>query len=48
MTIEQMRWKLMGVYPPGDWQDRVTNMSPAQVHSSYMRFLNAGKIYKEH
>ena len=52
--IEQMRWQVMHAYRPRcdkygriiswDWAADVAVMSDAQVHSTYMRLMNAGKI----
>ena len=44
MSIEQMKWALMPIYPPSDWQADVDAMSDAQTYSTYMRMLSAGEI----
>lgn len=46
MSPEQKRYAVQQAYPGGHWAKRVSAMSEAQVHTTYMRLLNAGKIKK--
>lgn len=44
MSIEQKRVAVAKVYPFPRWAAKVKLMSDAQVHATYMRLMNAGKI----
>jgi hypothetical protein len=47
LSIEDMRWKLMAVKEPSDWQDEVANMTPSQVVHKFNYFHSIGRIHKE-
>lgn len=44
VSPEQKREKLKRSYPSETWSKKVDRMSDAQVHTIYMRLLNAKKL----
>ena len=44
MSPDQMRQKILMVYPSPNWEDRIYKMSDIQVAAIYNRLLNQGKI----
>lgn len=44
MSPEQKRAAVIAAYPGPNWAKKVTTMSDAQVHTIYMRLMNAGKL----
>ena len=44
MSPEQKRAALIKSYPGPSWEKKVKMMTDAQVHSVYMRLLNAKKL----
>lgn len=44
MSPAQKRAKVMDAYPGASWASKVQGMSDAQVHSVYMRLMNARKL----
>ena len=44
MTIDQMRWKVMTAYPPGDWWADVDAMPDTQIATIYQRMIYARQI----
>jgi hypothetical protein len=44
MSIQQMRAAVANAYPGDGWALKVHKMPDKQVHATYMRLLNAGKL----
>lgn len=44
MTIHQMRNAVANAYPGDGWSAKVRNMPDKQIHATYMRLMNAGKL----
>jgi hypothetical protein len=44
MSIQQMRAAVANAYPGEGWTAKVSKMPDAQVYSTYMRLMNAGKL----
>lgn len=44
MSPAQKRKKVMDAYPGSGWALKVQKMSDTQVHSVYMRLMNAKKL----
>ncbi len=44
MSIHQMRTAVANAYPGDGWAMKVHKMPDKQVHATYMRLLNAGKL----
>ncbi|ASR83345.1 hypothetical protein SEA_MEDIUMFRY_49 [Arthrobacter phage MediumFry] len=44
MTISQKREAVAKAYPGEKWASRVRKMPDEQVHTVYMRLMNAGKL----
>lgn len=47
MEVDEMRTKIMSVYPFFTWQDRVRHMKNDQVIAIYYKFLKDGKFDKK-
>lgn len=44
MSPEQKRYMISKAYPGDKWAERVSKMSDAQVHVTYMRLLNNNQL----
>lgn len=44
MSPEQKRNAVLRAYPGGHWANKVNRMTDAQIHTIYIRLLDAGKL----
>lgn len=44
MSPQQKRVAVANAYPSAGWANKVQKMGDAQVHTIYMRLMNAGKL----